>query len=163
MPTFTMASPRSDSGSSNADPSDVVQAAVQQVYKLPKSWKRRYSVMTVGVPGSSFTTEDFVISPKSVNLHQLKALDYFTQAELANVRLADFKAASERKAKTKARSKSSEPTMTAREKLRKATEKVVAVNMLRHPMMANGLAKADLGKVNDLKARLSLRRQSVSQ
>jgi hypothetical protein len=96
-------------------------------------------------------------------MHLLKALDYFTQAELANGRLDNFKATvSNRKANRRA--KSSEPTMTAREKLRAATEKVVAVNMLRHPMMLNagtGFAKAEFGKVNDLKARL-LRRQSVS-
>jgi hypothetical protein len=96
-----------------------------------------------------------VISPKSSNMHLLQALDYFRQAELANGRLAEFKASEqERKAKAKGRSKSLEP-MSALDKFRKATEKVVVVNSLRHPMMsAMGYGKADLGKVNDLKERL---------
>jgi hypothetical protein len=130
------------------------------VYKLPKSSKRRYSVVSLDVPRSSLT-EDFVISPKSSDMALIKALDYFTHAELANGRYADFKASeSARKAKTRStRSKSLEPAMTAMEKLRAATEKVVAVNMLRHPMLANaGFAKADLGKVNDLKERLMSRK-----
>lgn len=160
MPAFAVNRSPSPDSDPEADPSDTVQAAVNGVYKFPKSSKRRFSLMALDVPRSSFTTEDFVISPKSISLHQLKALDYFTQAELANGRLKEFKTASARKAKT--RSKSLEPTMTAREKLRAATDKIVAVNMLRHPMMAQaGFAKADLGKVNDLKARL-MRRQSVS-
>jgi hypothetical protein len=135
------------------------------VYRLPKSSRRRYSVVSLDAPRSSLT-EDFVISPKSSKLHLLQALDYFHQAELANGRYADFKAAEvAKKAKSRAgRSKSSEP-MSALEKLRAASQKVVAVNALRHPLMMNagaGFAKADLGKVNDLKQRL-LRRQSVSQ
>lgn len=106
--------------------------------------------------------EDFVISPKSNNLHLLQALDYFHQAELANGRLANFKAAEARKARAAManRSKSSEPRSKL-DKFRAATEKVVIANTLRHPMASVGFAKADLGKVNDLKERL-LRRKSVS-
>jgi hypothetical protein len=106
-----------------------------------------------------------VISPKSSNLHLLQALDYFQQAELANGRLANFKATEPaRKAKAKAaRSKSQEPIGSTMSKFRAATQKVVVMNTLRHPMMnAAGFTKADLGKVNDLKERL-LRRSSTPE
>jgi hypothetical protein len=141
---------------------DTVQAAVQHVYKLPKSSKRRYSVVSLDERRST-CMEDVMISPKSSNLHMLQALDYFHQAELANGRLADFKATeSARKAKAKAgRSKSQEPMGSTLSKFRAATQKVVVMNTLRHPMMnAAGFTKADLGKVNNLRERL-LRRGST--
>ena len=135
---------------------------MQRVYRLPKSSKRRYSVVSLEDRRSSCSLEDVVISPKACHLNLLQALDYFQQAEVANGRLAEFKAMeSERKVKAKkGRSQSLQPK-SALEKLRAATEKVMIVNTLRHPMAQMGYGKADLGKANDLKERL--RRKSISQ
>ena len=158
-----MTSPRSPGGSLY----DSVQAAVQHVYKLPKSQKRRYCVSSLDARRESYTMED-VISPKSSQAHLLHALDYFRHAELANGRLAEFQKERSRKAieaKLKAgqvrRSKSLE-NLSALDKFRKATEKIKIVNTIRHPGLAAGMGKAELGKANDLQARL-LKKRSVSE
>lgn len=141
--------------------SDTVQAAVQRVYKLPKCSKRRYSVLLD--PPSGTCMEDLLISPKSSQGHLLQAVDYFRHAERANRRLAEFKAGqgTTRTPKTTSgasvRAKSADPLS----KFRSAAEKVVVMNRLRNPMEGIGFGKAELGKTNDLKARLQ-RRKSTS-
>jgi len=147
-------SPRSPSSPSSPDG---VEAAVQRVYKLPKSSKRRYSLVSLD---SNYLQEDVVISPKTSSLNLLHALDYFQEAASANQRLARFKATQEERfAKVKAkggRAKSLEPVSNrALDKFRAAADKVVIANTFRHPMMSTGMGYSEnFGKVNDLKERL---------